>query len=176
MIGKRLEVSVPLLLAGVGRPDADPLAAAERLLRRMTELFARELPLQPGAVELLDAVAGAGVPAALVSSSYRRLVDAALAELGAGRFAVTVAGDEVDHAKPHPEPYDTAARRLGLDPRRCVVLEDSEAGARSAAAAGCPCVVVPTFPVPPGPWQVVTSLREVTLEGLGALTGEPDRP
>jgi HAD superfamily hydrolase (TIGR01509 family) len=169
MIGKRLEIAVPILLAGVGRPDADPLEAGEWLLSRMTELFAERLPLQPGAQELLDAVRQDGVPAALVSSSYRRLVDAALQQVGADRFAVSIAGDEVENSKPDPEPYVTAAGRLGVPPRQCVVLEDSEAGARSAVAAGCPCVVVPTFPVPPGPWRVVNSLREITLEGLATL-------
>lgn len=169
MIGKRLEIAVPILLEAIGRPDADPLEAGEWLLARMTELFAERLPLQPGAQELLDAVRQAGVPAALVSSSYRRLVDAALKQLGPERFAVTVAGDEVENSKPDPEPYTTAATRIGVAPARCVVIEDSEAGARSAVAAGCPCVVVPTFPVPPGPWRVVTSLREITLEGLATL-------
>jgi HAD superfamily hydrolase (TIGR01509 family) len=169
MIGKRLELAVPILLEGVGRPEADPLEAGEWLLSRMTELFDERLPLQPGAQELLDAVRQAGVPAALVSSSYRRLVDAALHRLGSERFAVTIAGDEVENSKPHPEPYQLAANRIGISPGRCVVLEDSEAGARSAVAAGCPCVVVPTFPMPAGPWRVVNSLRDITLEGLATL-------
>jgi HAD superfamily hydrolase (TIGR01509 family) len=169
MIGKRLEIAVPILLEGIGRPDADPLEAGEWLLSRMTELFDERLPLQPGAQELLDAVRQAGVPAALVSSSYRRLVDAALHRVGPERFAVTIAGDEVENSKPHPEPYQLAATRIGVPPGRCVVLEDSEAGARSAVAAGCPCVVVPTFPMPAGPWRVVNSLRDITLEGLATL-------
>ena len=169
MIGKRLEIAVPILLEGIGRTDADPLEAGEWLLSRMTGLFDERLPLQPGAQELLDAVRQAGVPAALVSSSYRRLVDAALRRLGPERFAVTIAGDEVENSKPHPEPYQIAAARIGVAPGRCVVLEDSEAGARSAVAAGCPCVVVPTFPMPAGPWRVVNSLREITLEGLATL-------
>ncbi len=169
MIGKRLELAVPILLDRIGRLDADPLEAGEWLLSRMTELFAERLPLQPGASQLLDAVRRAGVPAALVSSSYRRLVDAALQQLGPDRFAVTIAGDEVEHSKPDPEPYRLATERIGMAPARCVVLEDSEAGARSAAAAGCPCVVVPTLPVPPGPWRVVNSLQDVTLDGLATL-------
>jgi HAD superfamily hydrolase (TIGR01509 family) len=169
MIGKRLEIAVPILLEGIGRTDADPLEAGEWLLARMTVLFDERLPLQPGALELLDAVRRAGVPAALVSSSYRRLVDAALRRLGPDRFAVTIAGDEVENSKPHPEPYQLASARIGVPPGRCVVLEDSEAGARSAVAAGCPCVVVPTLPVPAGPWRLVNSLSDVTLEGLATL-------
>lgn len=173
MIGQRLEMAVPILLTMLDTPAslaADPAVEGQWLLDRMTELFSTELPLQPGAEELLDAVNGVGVPAALVSSSFRQLVDAVLVTLGAQRFVVTIAGDEVAESKPHPEPYLTAARRLGLPAWRCVVIEDSEAGARSAAAAGCPCVLVPTFPpAQDGPWTVVGDLREVTVEGLGAL-------
>ncbi|MGZ4666288.1 MAG: HAD family hydrolase [Frankiaceae bacterium] len=174
MIGQRLEVAVPILLNMLDTPAslaADPVVEGRWLLDRMTELFSAELPLHPGAAELLDAVNSAGVPAALVSSSFRQLVDAVLARLGAQRFVVTIAGDEVAESKPHPEPYLTAVRRLGLPAWRCVVIEDSEAGARAAAAAGCPCVLVPTLPpTQEGPWRVVGGLNEITVVGLGALT------
>lgn len=172
MIGKRLEMSVPLMLSMLG-VEADPLEAGEWLLVRTAELFHEEgrLALQPGAADLLGAVAVAGVPTALVSSSYRRLMDAALDVVGRDRFAVTVAGDEVGEAKPHPEPYLTAAGRLGVAATACVVLKDSETGARSGVAAGCATVLVPTFP-PVGDLPgvtVVASLHEVTLELLGRL-------
>ena len=174
MIGQRLEVAVPILLTMLDTPAslaADPGVEAQWLLDRMTELFSAELPLHPGAEELLDAVHKAGVPAALVSSSFRRLVDAVLTRLGTHRFVVTIAGDEVTESKPHPEPYLSAVGRLGLPAWRCVVIEDSEAGARAAAAAGCPCVLVPTFPpTQEGPWRLVGGLNEITVEGLGALT------
>ena len=61
----------------------------------MVTLFATDLPLQPGALELVDALRGEGVPLALVSSSYRVLVDAALQVIGPERFDFTLAGDEV---------------------------------------------------------------------------------
>ena len=52
-------------------------------------------------------------------------------------------GDEVSHGKPHPEPYLTAAARLGVDPSDCLALEDSPTGVTSAAAAGCRVVAIP---------------------------------
>ena len=85
MIGQRLEVAVPILLNMLDTPAslaADPVVEGRWLLDRMTELFSAELPLHPGAEELLDAVNSAGVPAALVSSSFRQLVDAVLATIG----------------------------------------------------------------------------------------------
>jgi HAD superfamily hydrolase (TIGR01509 family) len=172
IIGKRLEEAVPILLAELGLPDADDAtvsATSAELLARMATLYAERLVLQPGALILLDALRAASVPLALVSSSYRSLIDAALEVLGADRFAVTVAGDEVAHGKPDPEPYRTAAGKLGVTTDRCVVLEDTEAGAQSAVAAGCQCVIVPTMPVPAGPWQIVPSLLDVTVSGLGGL-------
>lgn len=174
MIGQALPVSVPILLEGLDTPasrDADPAEVGQRLVTRVAELFAENLPLQPGALTLLDEVRAAGVPAALVSSSYRLLVDTALEVLGTHRFQVTVAGDEVPHGKPAPDPYLLAAARLAVEPERCVVLEDSAAGVRSAADAGCACLLVPTFhpaELPPGV-VVRSSLEDVDLDQLAAL-------
>ncbi len=65
--------------------------------------------------------------------------------IGAHYFDAVVAGDEVGNVKPHPEPYLTAARLLGVaDPRRCVAIEDSPTGVASARAAGCVVLAVPS--------------------------------
>src|SRR4051794_35181640 len=111
IIGTRLDVAVPALLACFG-VDADPEATKTWLLARMVELFRSRLPLHDGALDLLAALRTYGVPLALVSSSYRPLVDAALEVVGADTFDAVVSGDEVRHGKPHPEPYLTAAHRL----------------------------------------------------------------
>jgi HAD superfamily hydrolase (TIGR01509 family) len=181
MIVKRLDLAISILIEGLNTPairQAGHDELATRLMDEMVQLLASGVPLQPGALELLDALAGAGIPLALVSSSYRKLVDAALVDVGASRFAVTVAGDEVTRGKPDPEPYVTAARRLGVVPARCVVLEDAPAGLASATAAGCACVYVPTFPSTDAlqlPERAVqrASLREVDLELLGLLSVHP---
>lgn len=129
------------------------------------------VPLRPGADPLLEALAAAGVPCGLVSSSYRVLVDLALAAIGAERFAISVAGDEVRRPKPDPEAYLTAARRLGMEPASCVVFEDAPAGVAAAEAAGCVCVAVPdVVPVPETPIRpVLASLAEVDLGWLSRL-------
>ena len=142
----------------------------------MAELFADGLSVMPGAQNLLADLAAAGVPQALVSSSYRVLVDAALAT-GLGPFSLTIAGDEVGHGKPHPEPYLTAATRLGVEPVRCVVLEDSPSGVASGEAAGCAVVAVPSVVgvlLQPGPRRLVArSLADVTTADLRMLAGTP---
>lgn len=145
VVGTRLDVAVPAILRWFGADSTPERVAgtADRLLSRMVELFAGELPLLPGVAELLRALDDEGVPMALVSSSYRVLVDAVLAH-GVGPFALTLAGDEVGQAKPSAEPYLTAAARLGAAPSRCVVLEDSPSGVASGEAAGCAVVAVPS--------------------------------
>ena len=141
------------------------------LMERMTELFSYAIPLMPGARELLDELSARGVPLALVSASYRALVDAALDDLGAHRFAVTIAGDEVTNPKPHPEAYVRAAAALGVPPAHCIVLEDSASGVAAGEAAGCTVVAVPTFPgMVAGPRRhVVDSLVGLDADWLLSL-------
>lgn len=147
VVGTRLDFAVPVILRFFGA-EGTPAQVAETsawLLDRMVELFRARLAMMPGAADLLAAVHGEGVPMALVSSSFRVLVDAVLAQ-GVGPFAVTLAGDEVGRAKPDPEPYLTAAQLLGADPLRCVVIEDSPSGVAAGEAAGCAVVAVPSVP------------------------------
>jgi len=81
-----------------------------------------------------------------------------------GSFTESVVGDEVSNGKPHPEPYLLAAAKLGVDPTRCVAIEDSPTGVRSAVAAGCRVIAVPhVVPVPEG-------LAHVTVESLAHVT------
>jgi HAD superfamily hydrolase (TIGR01509 family) len=174
VVGTRLDVSVPTILRFYGAPGgpAEVAWAGAFLLDRMTELYRTEPVLMPGAQQLLTEVRDAGIPVALVSSSYRVLVDSVLAA-GVGPFELTLAGDEVTHAKPHPEPYLTAASRLGVDPVRCVVVEDSPSGVAAAEAAGAAVVAVPSVPgvlFDPGPRRLVAaSLTDLALADLRGL-------
>ena len=174
VVGTRLDVAVPTILRWFGAPDdAEQVAATSAwLLHRMVALFATQLPLVPGAVELLAALQAEGVPQALVSSSYRVLVDAVLAQ-GVGPFSLSVAGDEVARGKPDPEPYRTAAARLGVDPAACVVIEDSPSGVASGEAAGCAVVAVPSVPGvvfdAAARRLVVASLTQITVSDLHGL-------
>lgn len=175
VVGTRLDVAVPLILQwfGVDPTPERVLSIGDQLLRRMVQLYTDDaLPLLPGVQELLSQLDGEGVPMALVSSSYRVLVDAVLAH-GLGPFALTVAGDEVLQGKPCPDPYLTAAGRLGVDPARCVVLEDSPSGVASGEAAGCAVVAVPSVPgvrLAPGPRRLVLpTLAGTTPEDLRVL-------
>ena len=70
----------------------------------------------PGAARLLAELSAHEIPTALVSASHRRIIDRVLTSLGTQHFALTIAGDEVERTKPHPDPYLIAAAGLGVDP------------------------------------------------------------
>src|SRR5688572_156857 len=144
LVGNSLLDSGAYILNAIGRVDLSPAWVVDQLLSFVVD-HVRDgpMPWRPGAIELLDSFAAAGVPCALVSASYRVLLDAALVRLPQGTFQVTVAGDEVNLGKPHPEPYERACQALGVDARQCVVFEDSETGARSGNAAGALVIAVP---------------------------------
>jgi HAD superfamily hydrolase (TIGR01509 family) len=138
---------------------------------RFEELIVRGAPLMPGARRLLTELSAHGIPTALVSASHRRTIDAMLRSLGPEHFAFTVAGDEVARTKPHPDPYLTAAARLGAAPAACVVVEDTLTGVASAEAAGCRVVAVPSVvPIEPAPGRtVVRSLEDLSVPFLRSL-------
>lgn len=138
-----------------GGIDVEPADIVEELLDRVVARVETRVPWRPGAVELLADLRAHGVRCALVTMSYQRFVAPILAGLPEGTFEVVVTGDAVTQGKPHPEPYQTAAALLGVDPARTLAIEDSNTGTRSAEAAGCTVLVVPNHvPVLPGERRV----------------------
>jgi HAD superfamily hydrolase (TIGR01509 family) len=176
MVGSSLWRSIAIVHADLG-VTADEAASARYLTARTTKLFATELRWKPGARELLKAVHDAGVPAALVTSTYRQLTEVALDVIGRQYFAATVCGDEVRQPKPAAEPYLTAARLLGAPAKRCVAIEDSPLGLASAQAAGCAVLAVPSeVMIAPAPtYTIVTSLSDVGLNLLRNLVRDHNR-
>lgn len=146
LVGSGLWNSAAILQAhGVDMP-AD--AIVSWLTSRVQEQLAEGgIPWRPGARELLRELKAAGIPTALVTMSIERMARqvAELAEhpdLG-DAFDTIVAGDMVTDSKPHPEAYLTAARTLGVDPARCIAIEDSLPGVASAVASGALTIAVP---------------------------------
>lgn len=143
MVGTATAESVAILLAALGQPWRDPEVAGARLEERVNIRFAGGLTWQPGARELLAEVRAAGIPTALVTATARHIVEVMLDTIGRDNFDAIVTDDDVERGKPDPMPYATAAARLGVDPRRCVAVEDSPTGIASARGAGCVVVAVP---------------------------------
>ena len=113
LVGNSLLDSGAYILNTIGRHDLTPEWLVNQLLSYVVErVTGGSMKWRPGAIELLESLRVAGVPCALVSASYRVLLDAALAQLPMGSFQTSVAGDEVRQGKPHPEPYERACHAL----------------------------------------------------------------
>ncbi|MEV8306226.1 HAD family hydrolase [Streptomyces flavidovirens] len=136
-----------------GRPAAEiaadllPADVVPGAVARIEQLEVEDVTA-PGGVVLLPGTAAllASLPAdrwAVVTSATRRLAEARLAEAGI-RPKAMIAADDITRGKPDPEPYLLAARRLGVDPARCVVFEDAPAGLRAGRAAGMKTVALAT--------------------------------
>jgi HAD superfamily hydrolase (TIGR01509 family) len=121
-----------------------------------------DVPWRPGARELLMSVREAGISTALVTMSVHRMAAYVVEALGFNAFDIIVAGDDVTHSKPHPEPYLRAAELLEVSPVQCVALEDSPPGLTSAVAAGVVTIGVPLHvAIDAGPDHTIWS----TLDG-----------
>lgn len=107
-------------------------------------LLEQGLPLKPGAIELLDALAEAQCPKAIVTSSSRKTAEQHLTLAGIrSHFEVIVTRDDVSRGKPAPDLYLLAAERLSLAPENCLAIEDSNPGIAAAHAAGIVAIMVP---------------------------------
>lgn len=143
LTGLNLAGAVAALAEWAGAADADHEEAGRRLNAYMMEGFgSEEIVWRPGARDLLEEMTQAGIPCAVVSASHTDIL-ATVVDTLPGVFATVVGGEHVSFGKPHPEPYLTAAGRLGVAPRDCIALEDSINGAVSAETAGVPTLGVP---------------------------------
>lgn len=167
LVGNPMKVSAAILQSrGVGL-SVDEIV--DHLNAGCAAGVAANTPWQPGARELLLALAEAGVPQALVTSSYRVLAEP-FAEV-AGVFSTIVSGDEVERPKPDAQPYLLAAERLGVEISDCVVVEDSPAGITSGVASGAHVLAVEVFREIPDLKGLSTtrSLADITVADLARI-------
>jgi HAD superfamily hydrolase (TIGR01509 family) len=143
MMGRPPAVSLAIMIEWHGLPDTVETLAAET-----GAIFAgladERLEPMPGAMDLVDALAGRGLPRAVATSSGPAFAHDVLGRVGLlDRFAFVLTSADVVNGKPDPEIYLAAAARLGVDPAAMIVFEDSHNGCRAAVAAGAVVVAVP---------------------------------
>lgn len=187
------DLTVPAWATVIGHGDDDGFAQMCRALGAAVDRAAYEarylaqdrsgrdlLPVLPGATELLDELAAAGVPCGVASSSPLPWVDGHLTRLGLrDRFAAVATRDRVGgRAKPAPDSYLLACADLGVDPAGCVAVEDSAPGIAAAHAAGLVVVAVPSTITAhtnlSAADATVPSLVELTVADLRALVTPGD--
>ena len=126
---------------GISRDEIRTLRAARG--RRYSDLIDEGIRVLDGVVETLMRLHGL-LPMAIVTSSDRDHFDRIHRQTDLIQyFDFVVSQGDYTHHKPHPEPYLTAASRIGVSPDRCLAIEDAERGVRSATAAGMSCIVIP---------------------------------
>jgi HAD superfamily hydrolase (TIGR01509 family) len=115
-----------------------------RYVIRRDAMMAGGVPLKPGAVDFLDALALAAMPMAIATAATRENAEANLRAAGLReRFSVMVTREDVEHSKPRPDLFLRAAAAIGIAPSACVAVEDSHNGVRAAHAAAMMTVMVP---------------------------------
>ena len=178
--------------AGLGRGAHEYIKAAARVhnlsltdeqleqaVKYRQELFLQvlktePLPAYPGVLELIDSgLASDDFQVAIATSGTREKSKAALE---AARIPYTrmvyVNGNDVTHKKPDPELFLVAAQRMGLEPARCVVIEDAPNGVQAAKAAGARCIAVTNTTPAEELTQadmICDSLKETTLATITSL-------
>jgi HAD superfamily hydrolase (TIGR01509 family) len=156
----RDELGVPLDVAAIN----------DDVVRRMHESYAEGLPLLPGALDTVRALA-ARWPLGLASSSNREIIDVFLDTAGVrDLFGATLSSEEVARGKPAPDVYLAAAEGLGVAPERAVAIEDSANGLRAAKAAGMAVIAVPNPHYPPE--DDALALADATVQVVGDVTPE----
>ena len=148
-LGRRAEDARGLFRAAF--PDDFPFDRARARVQALLTQRREQGPfsLKAGVSKLLARLVSLNVPCAVASSTRRAEVERRLAHAGlSAYFRALVGGDEVEHGKPAPDTFLLAARRLEVEPARCVVFEDMEHGARGAIAAGMQAVIVPDLKQP----------------------------
>jgi HAD superfamily hydrolase (TIGR01509 family) len=173
---------VGLKMIGLNSRDANAIVlesfgsdyAVASLHERFGELYEAAIisggiPVKPFARDLLMRLAALRIPCAVATSTRRTRAEAKLhhAQL-IQHFKALACGDEVLRGKPHPEIYELAASRLGVEASRCLALEDSNAGVRSAVSANMQVVMVPDLLKPDAGIRMlgvpaVSSLKDVLV-------------
>lgn len=157
--------------------DEAALDAAHRRIEELEIADAAEIVVLPGTERLLGELDAAAAQIGrttwtIVTSCTRPLFEARWARTGLPVPAGLVTADQVSRGKPDPEPYLLGAARLGIDPARTIVIEDSIGGLRSGAAAGSRTIAVtsttPAGDLAPLADALVTSLDDLELRADGA--------
>jgi HAD superfamily hydrolase (TIGR01509 family) len=143
-----------------------------RMVYEVNQMVSEEIPWRPGARELLKSVADAGIPQVIVTMSYRTSAEFIANKIGL--FAGLVTGDEVEHGKPHPQPFLLGAELVDVRAKDCVAIEDSGPGSQSAIAAGAVTIVVPLHvPLPTSPdYTIWQTLAGRTIQDVAKVFNE----
>ena len=118
----------------------------QTLISKMNEAFKGEIPMMPGAMNLLIEVMESELQFGLVTSNTREICQNVLATIPQIQFDTVITFDDVTKPKPDPEGYIKAAKNLGVGAEEVLVFEDSLVGVTAAKNSGARVIAIPTYP------------------------------
>lgn len=173
LLGRKSKDVVEHVLGLRGEPADRAMARKMDLFREIVMVHGIEV--MPHAASFLDALSLAGIPMALATSSRKMKMQLVMERTGLGKyFSVMVTGEEVDTGKPDPGIFLLAAHKLGIDPKACLVLEDTRSGIAAARSAGMKCIAIASTHEEKDlqqAEQIIHDFSELSLERVMAYMG-----
>ena len=174
--GKRLDEVIADWHAQFGWQGPSVAEMHDAVLAKVTHLILERGQALPGVLDTMSTLADAGIRMAIASSSPPALINAVVDKLDLDRWMeITHSGALEDRGKPDPAVFLTTARKLNVEPQRCVVFEDAPTGIEAARRAGMRVIAVPSVFTVDDPGirmadQVLNSLSEFSPDMLGLST------
>lgn len=174
ILGLRGTDWAPIVLGHYQRPTSpSQCQALQDAWERNLSTYCDRVQACPGAAELVEQLAAAGIPMAIATSSRQSSVAKKRKNHEAmfQQFGAIVCGDQVSNGKPAPDIYIKAAQELGVDANECLVVEDALTGVRAGKAAGCTVMAVPDNRFDAEELKVFQSEAHVVLSSLWDFSG-----
>lgn len=143
------------------RSGLDP-AHADEIVKKKEEYYLQDHAFRfyPSVPEFIDELNEKKILLGLVSAGYRDRLEQSLPPGFLRKFDVVVTGDAAGRGKPFPDPYENAARELGIDIKACIVVENAPFGIEAAKRAGAYCVAI------------CSTVKEEHLQGADEIISE----
>ncbi len=171
LVGLNLFDAAKILRKEFAIADLNDQQIIDRMTAIVTAKLSESIPWRPGVLELMAELDSHGIRNAVVTGSMGRMARLVASAMPSGAFEVVIAGDDVEHGKPHPEPYLMALDALKLSADQCIAIEDSPTGMASALSAGLRVLgvtnLVPLSEI--GAARVIHTLEQLTLKDLESL-------
>jgi HAD superfamily hydrolase (TIGR01509 family) len=144
MVGLRVDEFSEIIFKHYPKVADSPHAVAEAVINGMLSIPSAKIKPRPGADDIIRYVAEQNIPCAIASSSAEAIIEHFVAMLGwQDLIPRRYSAEFMKRGKPAPDIYLHTAKQLGIDPEKCLALEDSRAGTQAALAAGMTCYTIP---------------------------------
>ena len=154
--------------------NADIDSLRKKTNERYIQLIKDRIYPKDGLIDLLERLLSENIKISLVTASNRKQTEIIVNRTGTSKYwAFIITGDDVIKRKPDSECYIKAKNKLGLEPKECVVIEDSIPGIEAAKGAGMFCIAIPNDYVKGQDFSkadiIVNSLKEINLDMISNL-------